>query len=93
MREIYKRADGLAATGRAAESRRRFFEALSLAPENAVTYIRWANLEASVRDKHEAMRLLLIAREKGFTHWKLLQDYPAFRKVLLMKSNSVLNIV
>jgi Flp pilus assembly protein TadD len=82
---MYDAADRLAAAGRAADARRTFFDALSLSPENPLIYVRWANLEASVRDKHEALRLLGIAKQYGFTNWRAVAKHRVFSKVLVLK--------
>lgn len=77
-------ANRLAVAGRAADARRVFQRMLELTPGSPAVLVQWANLEATVQDKHEACRLLKLAAQSGFTAWHVLEAAPVFAKVLAM---------
>jgi tetratricopeptide (TPR) repeat protein len=71
----------LAQAGRAADARRVYARMLELSPRHPIVYVLHANLEAQVHDPHEALRLLKVAADCGFSNWASIASKPAFAKV------------
>jgi tetratricopeptide (TPR) repeat protein len=71
----------LAQAGRAADARRVYARMLELSPRHPIVYVLHANLEAQVHDPHEALRLLKLAADCGFSNWASIASKPAFAKV------------